>query len=651
MRKKKSYLVNKKNTSLVFQTSKYTSRLSDQARSGFHESFRTSDTFFQQIVDSLEEYAVITTDTEGKISSWNSGATRMLGYTEKEIIGKNSSIIFTPADRKNGEPAKELHEALTKGKAIDERWHVRKDKSRFWGNGRVFPLYDSEKKLRGFTKIMKDLTNRKKREEIEKRFQSIIENSLDGVRMIDKNGKIIYASPSTKRLLGYSKKEYLDHKILSLIHPDDRTGYKKVMQVVLKNPKKNIHFTYRIKHKNGEYRWMEGVGVNLLSDPAVKAIISNFRDITDRKLAEEEKEKVLNEYKTVLEQLPAGVIIADSKTGKFILVNKQVKKILRLKSVNADSYEDYKKYKRYFPDGHEYTPEEWPLTRAMRSGKTISNEEIKVKRGDGTFGIILVSGAPIKNKAGKIVAGVSSFLDITDKKDLETRKDEFISMASHELKTPVTGLNLFSEILNREVKKGNYEITEHLVQKIKLQTRKLTEIVNDLLDMARIETGKMRFRNDKFDIFELLQDITDDMQYTTTKHKIIYSSKGSLTIKADKYRIYQVITNLLTNAVKYSPPKSSIYVKAEKKRDYIRISVKDEGIGIEKDQQEKIFDKLYQVGNSKEKTFPGLGMGLYISKEIVVRHGGRMWVESEVNKGSTFFFTLPINNKPVAKKS
>ena len=514
MRIAKSPLVKKK--SLLFQTGDYTSRLSDQPQSGFHESFRTNDKFFQHIIDSLEEYAVFTMDTAGNISSWNSGATRILGYKEKEIVGKNASILYTLEDIKIGAPEKELLTAAKKGKADDERWHVRRDKSRFWGSSRVFPLYDSEKKLRGFIKIMRNLTERKRNEETEKKFQSIIENSSDGVRMIDAKGRIIYASPSTERILGYTKNQYLNLNIISLIHPEDKRGYKMAIDKSLKNPGKLIDFTYRIKHKNNTYRWMEGVGVNLLHDSAVKAIISNFRDITDRK-------------------------------------------------------------------------------------------------------------------------------------DIETRKDEFVSMASHELKTPITSLNLFADLLKKQIQAKKYDNVQDSISKIKKQTNKLTELVNDLLDVSRIETGKMRFRMEKFNMHELLMDIVEDMQYTTTKHHIVCKVQNELVIKADKYRIFQVLTNLLTNAMKYSPNVKPILVKAKKKDNFIEVSVKDEGIGIAKDQYQKIFEKLYQVGDSKEKTFPGLGMGLYISNEIVTRHGGKMWVTSKkgndsttIKSGSTFYFTLPI---------
>ncbi|HRN96340.1 MAG TPA: PAS domain S-box protein [Candidatus Levybacteria bacterium] len=495
----------------------YSTRLSNQPQTGFHEGFRTSDEFFRQLVESLEDYAVFTTDIKGNISSWNRGAKKIFGYTEKELLGKNSSVLFVKQDLKNNIAQKELYTALKKGKSIGERWHMRKDTSKFWGSNLVFPLYDSEKNVRGFTKVTRDLTDRKVARDQEKKFRSVIENSSDGIRLIDRNGKITYASPSTKRILGYNPKEYVNQKIIDLIHKDDKKIYRDTMRKILDNPGSSVHLTYQIKHKDGTYRWMEGVGTNLLDDPAVNAIVSNFRDITERK-------------------------------------------------------------------------------------------------------------------------------------DLERRKDEFVSMASHELKTPITSLNLFTDMLKKNAQEKKYDSIPTFAKKIRQQTSKLTEIVNDLLDVSRIETGKMRFRTEKFNLSELLHDIVDDMQYTTHKHKIVCIAKQPMLITADRYRIYQVLTNLLTNAIKYSPENTQITVTLKKQKNFALVSVADKGIGISKDQHKNIFDKLYQVGDSKEKTFPGLGMGLYISKEIITRHNGKIWVKSKgksigkkPGNGSTFYFTLPLN--------
>src|SRR6185312_2268390 len=164
---------------------------------------------------------------------------------------------------------------------------------------------------------------------------------------------------------------------------------------------------------------------------------------------------------------------------------------------------------------------------------------------------------------------------------------------------------------------------------------------NDLLDVSRIQTGKLRFNKEIFDISEVVKDTVEGLQASTKRYHIIIKSSGKHRVQADKYRVYQVLVNLITNAVKYSPKAMRIIVRVKKIKHNIVVSVKDFGIGIDQSEQHKIFEKLYQVTDPEEKTFPGLGLGLYISKQIIERHEGKIWVKSKKRKGATFFFCLP----------
>jgi signal transduction histidine kinase len=242
------------------------------------------------------------------------------------------------------------------------------------------------------------------------------------------------------------------------------------------------------------------------------------------------------------------------------------------------------------------------------------------------------------------VISVSSFIFgavISERDRLEKRKDDFLSMASHELKTPVTSMKIYSDILRKYLVDNDDPKLTKVVTHIIGQTDRMKELVSDLLDVSRIEAGKLQFTMEDFEIDALIQDVIDGLQPSTDKHKIMYKSKRGITVYGDKYRIYQVVTNLLSNSIKYSPQGGDITIKAGKEEKRVIVSVKDKGIGVAEDQQEKIFDRLYQAGGMQEKTYPGLGMGLYISKEIIRRHGGEIWVESKKDRGSTFYFSLP----------
>jgi signal transduction histidine kinase len=253
-----------------------------------------------------------------------------------------------------------------------------------------------------------------------------------------------------------------------------------------------------------------------------------------------------------------------------------------------------------------------------------------------------VNAAPIKNKHRQIIAAVSTLYDVTFEKELEQRKDDFINMASHELKTPITSMKLYIDVLISRVRETKDDKSLRILSSIKEQSERLQELVNDLLDVSRIQTGKLNFQKTDFRIDELIQDCIETLQGTTTDHKLVFSQDTPTMIHADKFRIYQVVTNLLTNAIKYSPKGRKIEISVQKTSHDIVVSVRDYGIGIPKNQHKKIFERLYQINNPGEKTYPGLGMGLYISKEIVKRHKGKIWVVSEKGKGSEFFFSLPL---------
>lgn len=233
--------------------------------------------------------------------------------------------------------------------------------------------------------------------------------------------------------------------------------------------------------------------------------------------------------------------------------------------------------------------------------------------------------------------------ELEQRTQLEKIKDEFINMTSHELKTPITSLKVYIEVVQRKIVEENLSEASRYLSKIDEQTNKLTNLIIDLLDMSRIQTGKMRIEKEALNLDALIDDTAEAVQGTTRKHKIISEGALGKMVYADRYRIYQVLVNLLTNAIKYSPKGGQIIIKTKVKDNRAIISVKDFGIGIDPIYKEKIFERLYQV--TEHKGFPGgLGIGLFISNEIVKMHGGQMWVKSIKGKGSTFYFDLPFQD-------
>jgi len=219
-------------------------------------------------------------------------------------------------------------------------------------------------------------------------------------------------------------------------------------------------------------------------------------------------------------------------------------------------------------------------------------------------------------------------------------KDEFIGIASHELKTPITSLKAHVQVLHHKLMKQEDIKSAEQTAKMDAQLDRLTSLIRDLLDVTKIEGGKLQLHQSYFDFNELVAEVIEETQRTTKTHEIIKKLDRTCTVYADRERIGQVITNLITNAVKYSPKATSVIVKTVTTKSNITLCVQDFGIGIPKRKQPKVFDRFYQVNESAKESGAGLGLGLYISSEIITRQGGKIWVESVPGEGSTFCFSL-----------
>jgi signal transduction histidine kinase len=182
-----------------------------------------------------------------------------------------------------------------------------------------------------------------------------------------------------------------------------------------------------------------------------------------------------------------------------------------------------------------------------------------------------------------------------------------------------------------------------MIQKMDGQLNRLTSLIADLLDVTKINSGRLQFNYTWFDFNELITEVVEDLQRTTQKHTLTEDMQPTGKVYADKDRVSQVLVNLITNAIKYSPHSKDIIIGTRLNNDEVVLSVKDFGIGISKEKQQRVFEQFYRVSGEKQHTFPGLGLGLYISSEIIKREGGRIWVDSEEGKGSVFYFSLPVN--------
>ncbi len=277
----------------------------------------------------------------------------------------------------------------------------------------------------------------------------------------------------------------------------------------------------------------------------------------------------------------------------------------------------------------------------VAAGKAYEIEKRLVRK-DGTLMWVNNHISPLFDKEGEVEAATIVSIDISRQKELERQKDEFIGVASHELKTPVTSIKAYGEILAGLVDNTTAPTIVQLITKMNTQVIRLVKLIYSLLNTSRISGGQLMLQLEPVDLNALLEEHVLQGQLTTSRHHVAFTQQQLPLVFADIERLGQVVDNLISNAIKYAPKGGDVIVRAESQGDYVRVSVQDFGMGIPKAAQEEVFDRFYRVKGALAESVSGIGLGLYICREIIEKHQGRMGVESVPEEGSTFYFELPI---------
>lgn len=277
----------------------------------------------------------------------------------------------------------------------------------------------------------------------------------------------------------------------------------------------------------------------------------------------------------------------------------------------------------------------------LRTGKL--NAQARIRWPDGSLRWIHSIGTVYYDENREPIRMLGTVQDITERKEKERHKDEFISAVSHELKTPVTSLKAFCQVLQRKLSVSESPVAAEMLGKMNTQINRLNIVIQDLLDVTRIEGDKLQYRRDTFVFTDLLAEIVEEVQRTIDSHTILIQDREKrVELYGDRERIGQVLTNLLTNAVKYSPGRDLIIISLDTTQNEMICGIKDFGIGIPAEKQQSVFERFYRVKENDPSLGSGLGLGLYICYEIIKRQNGKIWVESTPGKGSTFYFSLPL---------
>ena len=506
--------------------------------------------------------------------------------------------------------------------------------------GRWFEVYAFRVGDENSTKVailFTDITERKKAEQAlelsEQRFRTAFENAAIGMVFTDKEGHFLYANKAYENIVGYSLVELQQRTFMDITHPDDIQTDINDNARILQGQIRGRVAEKRYIRKDGKIVWVQ-LSVSLTKDNQGNAqhIIGLVEDITDKKLAVEKLKQSEETFRTLSNTLPQLVWMTTAN-GHEEFASKQWEEYTGVATTDENRFWNLLLH----PDDRNIVQAAWGKSLSDGSSYKVT---CRLKHYTGEYRWNSCEGVAIKDSEGNILKWVGAYSDIHEEKLKEQKKDEFISIASHEMKTPLTSAKAYLQLL--EMTLDENDTPSVYVKKASAAVERLHSLITELLDASKIQNGQLNYTITKFDFNEMIDNTIENIQHSTA-HALIKTGTIESVFSGDRDRLQQVVINLLTNAIKYSPNAKEVTIQVEQQDNMLKVSVTDKGIGMNKKHLEKIFERYYRV-EEHAVHFQGLGIGLYISYNIIQRHQGKMWVESEPDKGSTFYFTLPFVN-------
>jgi len=607
----------------------------------------------QRLIKSEERYrelanllhqVICETDERGNLTFVNNNAYRVFGYTPDDFDkGLNALQMLIPEDR---EHAMENIKRVLSGKNVEkmgsnEYIALRKD-------GRTFPviIYSSPVIYKdtsvGMRSLIIDITEQKKAEqklkESEEKFRTITEQSLVGI-CIAQGNKIKYINQVYADIFGYTIEEMMNWELKDVviaIHPEDREFCLEQLAKKQRGDKDIFkHYQYRGIKKSGEIKWVDNYSKSFEYEGKPADFITII-DITEKKEVEQGLKESEEKYRNLIETSSMCLMEIDVSKGGVVYINPRFVELTGYTQEELLSKEIF--HKAIYPDDYK------KITKSDED----KNIELRIINKEGKT--IWLSGRTLHHYGdqGNLITLRLWLQDITEIKEIEEMKANLLTRFSHEFKTPLISIKGFADFLLTEYKVNLNEKILSFLRRIKEGSDRLDALINSFIESSQLEKAVIRMSLRQEDVSNLIQEILNDLEgfIGMREHTINVSLDQKLITTIDKEKIYTVLSNILINAIDYTPQGGKISIKSSIDKKFLTISVKDNGIGLTEEEKNRLFKpfgKIERFGKGWDITIGGMGMGLYISKEIIELHGGKIWAESEGrNKGSEFHFSLPI---------
>ncbi|GAB3507194.1 hypothetical protein GCM10027341_41340 [Spirosoma knui] len=494
---------------------------------------------YRLMVEGVKDYAIFMLDTEGHISTWNEGAKSIKGYSSSEILGKHFSIFYTSEDLATQKPARELVIACQTGKYEEEGWRVKKNGAVFWANIVITALYNEQNQHIGFSKVTRDLTERKQAQETllqsEEQYRSLVEQITDyGIFMLDEKGRVINWNEGARRIKGYTTEEIIG-KYFSIFYPEN--------DIIDGKPARELTIALATGKYEEEGWRIRKDGSSFWANVVITAVYN-----------------------------AQGVHIGFSKVTRDLTERKQVEEALR------ESYERYRQLNI--------------VLQASNAELAAANEEL----------------------------------------------EKFTSIVSHDLQEPLRTIKSFLLLTQQELEPEARRTVDDYINKSIQASSRMKELIQYLLHYSQLSKDELRL--EELNVQSLVGEVLENVKASTEVSQAqVDLHLGVDRVWGNRLQLIQLLQNLVNNALKFTAGKTPhVTISTQLVDDQVKFSVSDNGIGIADDDLTKVFDVFRRLHTPKD--YPGVGIGLAICKKVVERHGGQIWLESELGKGTTFYFTL-----------
>jgi PAS domain S-box-containing protein len=630
--------------------------------------------------------AVVVSDGDGRITVVNQQTEILFGYSRDDLLGRPIEQLvperFHVAHRRR-RLAYYAHPRMRPMGRHLELVGRRQDGSEFPIDVSLAPL-DLAGKLQVISTI-RDITERRRTEDAlrdaqqeavtrARELEVIFEAMADGVVVYDAAGHIVKKNRAAHALFGTQpQSEVLALPVqerVACYAPRDERGQPLPWQQwpVLRALRGEVlmgqdAMDLRVRSLHGHDRQLNVSGAPLRSAAGdIVGAVCVFRDVTDQRT---EAEARLHLLQTIVQELPCAVSLVQGPDARLVLANRSGAEVW------GAPWSEGQPLKAFLEEigtrildasGLPLPADQWPILRATQRGDVVHQQQTVLRHADGMTLPMLVNAVPLDPHAqgrggaasGPLVLSVHE--DVTAIKEAERLKDEFVALAAHELRNPMTAIKANVQLLTRRAKRGDLQTSDRWrgpLQSLQQATDRLAQLTDDLLDVTRLQAGHLELHREPQDVVVLVRRIVQQQQLTTDHHTLTMATNADpVIVDMDVQRIEQVLVNLVNNAMKYSPEGGEIMIAVRERGEQeggvrlVELMVRDHGIGIPTAYHSRIFGRFMRADNARERQIPGTGLGLYLCRELIERHGGRIWFESKEGEGAAFFVTLPLAGEP-----